>query len=74
MAACKGRATLHQCEDLLVAVILAWAQTYGEPAVTITPGPRLNLVLGPNGEQATIMAKQGHGFRPAGMMTAALHY
>eukprot|EP00775_Hariotina_reticulata_P010125 gene10125-10283_t len=23
--------------------------TYGEPAVTITPGPRLNLVLGPNG-------------------------
>lgn len=25
-------------------------QTYGTPAVTITPGPRLNLVLGPNGE------------------------
>lgn len=25
-------------------------QTYGEPAVTIKPGPRLNLVLGPNGK------------------------
>jgi hypothetical protein len=24
-------------------------QTYGEPAVTIKPGARLNLVLGPNG-------------------------
>lgn len=27
-------------------------QTYGTPAVEITPGPRLNLVLGPNGEAA----------------------
>lgn len=35
-------------------------QTYGEPAVTITPGARLNLVLGPNGRVADSDPQQKH--------------
>jgi hypothetical protein len=50
--------SLHSCscKNTFVVFVL---QTYGTPAVEITPGPRLNLVLGPNGEALSRAAREG---------------
>mgnify|MGYP001807320587 CR=1 FL=1 len=48
----------QQSSPLLVCALLL--QTYGTPAVEIIPGPRLNLVLGPNGEHIGTCTHTAH--------------